>query len=157
MSNSILSRPCSYAIRAVVHLGEQPAGRISSSREICQQENIPPLFLGKVLLPLCRCRMVRSLRGTGGGYELAVPAEGLRLIAIVRAIDGSRLDDCGLEDHPCGNPCECLLHPIWDAIRKQFVDFLERTTVADLVRTRRSTHVQISVADDRAEVIPTVK
>jgi len=101
--------------------------------------------------------MVRSLRGTGGGYELAVPAEGLRLIAIVRAIDGSRLDDCGLEDHPCGNPCECLLHPIWDAIRKQFVDFLERTTVADLVRTRRSTHVQISVADDRAEVIPTVK
>lgn len=101
--------------------------------------------------------MVRSLRGTGGGYELAVPPDELRLLAIVRAIDGSQLDDCILEDHPCGNPRECLLHPIWAAVRKQFVDFLERTTVADLVRMRKSNHVPIPEADDTPEVIPSVK
>ena len=135
MSNSILSRPCSYAIRAMAHLAEKPPGQLSSSREICDQENIPPAFLSKVFLPLCRCRMVHSVRGTGGGYELAVPPDQIRLLEIVRAIDGSQLDNCILEDHPCGNPCKCLLHPMWSALREQFLNYLERTTVADLART----------------------
>jgi len=157
MSNSILSRPCSYAIRAMAYLAELPAGRVASSREICDQENIPPMFLGKVLLPLCRCRMVRSVRGIGGGYELAVRPDELRLLAIVHAIDGSQLDECILEDHPCRNPGECLLHPIWAAVRQQFVDYLERTTVADLARMRKSTHTPIPKADGMPEVIPSVK
>jgi Rrf2 family iron-sulfur cluster assembly transcriptional regulator len=157
MSNSILSRPCSYAIRAMAHLAEQPAGRLSSSREICEQENIPPSFLGKVFLPLCRCRMLRSLRGTGGGYELAVPPEQIRLLEIVQAIDGPQLDDCILEDHPCGNPRECLLHPVWANVRKQFVDYLERTTVAGLARMRKSARATIPPADDTREAIPSTK
>jgi Rrf2 family iron-sulfur cluster assembly transcriptional regulator len=141
----------------MTHLAEQPAGRFSSSREICEQENIPPSFLGKVFLPLCRCRMLRSLRGTGGGYELAVPPDQIRLLAIVQAIDGSQLDNCVLEDHPCGDPCECLLHPIWAACREQFVDYLKCTTVADLARMRKSTHVPIANADETREAIPSTK
>jgi Rrf2 family iron-sulfur cluster assembly transcriptional regulator len=138
----------------MAHLAEQPLGRLSSSGEICEQENIPPAFLGKVFLPLCRCRMLHSVRGIGGGYELAVPPDQIRLLAIVQAIDGSQLNDCVLEDHPCGNPRECLLHPAWAAIREQFVDYLERTTVADLARMRKSTRVPIPMAADTPEVIP---
>ncbi len=141
----------------MVHLAEQPPERFSSSREICDQEGIPPSFLGKVLLPLCRCRMLRSLRGIGGGYELAVPPDQIRLLAIVQAIDGSQLDDCVLEDHACGNPRQCLLHPIWAAVREQFVDYLDRTTLADLARMRKSTHVLIPNADDTPEGIPSTK
>jgi hypothetical protein len=67
MSNSILSRPCTYAVRAMAHVAEHPSGRLSSSRENCDQENIPPSFLGKVFLPVSRYRMVRFFRGTIGG------------------------------------------------------------------------------------------
>jgi Rrf2 family iron-sulfur cluster assembly transcriptional regulator len=157
MSNSILSKPCSYAIRAMAYLAEQPLGRISSSREICDQENIPPAFLGKVLLPLCRCRMLHSVRGIGGGYELAVPPDQIRLLEIVQAIDGSQLDDCILEDHPCGKSRECLLHLMWSALREQFVNYLEHTTVADLAQIRKSTRVPIPKAADTPELIPSAK
>ena len=138
-------------------LAEQPPGRFSSSREICDQESIPPAFLGKVFLPLCRCRLLRSLRGTGGGYELAVPPEQIRLLAIVRAIDGEQLNDCVLEDHPCGDPRDCLLHPVWGALREQFVNYLERTTLADLARTRKSLQVPVAHAAYAPEVIPSRK
>lgn len=141
----------------MAHLAEQPPGRFSSSREICHQENIPAAFLGKVFLPLCRCHMLRSLRGTGGGYELAVPPDQIRLLAIVQAIDGSQLSDCILEDHPCGNSRECLLHPIWAKVREQFVQYLERTTLADLAQMRRSRPTRISDADLAPEVIPSTK
>jgi len=153
MSNRILSKQCTYAIRAMVHLADQPPGRLSSSREICARENIPVSFLGKVFLPLCRCRMLRSLRGIGGGYELAVAPDQIRLLTIVQAIDGSQLDDCVLEDHPCGNSRGCLLHPGWAAVREQFVNYLEHTTVADLARMRRSTSGSISEAGVTPEMI----
>lgn len=135
-------------------LAELPAGQYSSAREICEQESIPPAFLGKVFLPLCRRRLLRSLRGTGGGYELAVPPEDIHLLAIVQAIDGERLNDCILEDHPCGNPCECLLHPAWGAVREQFVNYLGRTTLADLVKMRKSRQVSIAPTDHAPEAIP---
>jgi Rrf2 family transcriptional regulator, iron-sulfur cluster assembly transcription factor len=141
----------------MVHLAEQPPGRFSTSREICDQENIPPSFLGKVLLPLCRSRMLRSLRGTGGGYELALPPDQIRLLAIVQAIDGWQLDQCVLEDHPCGNPGKCLLHPIWAALREQLLDYLTRTTVADLALMRRSTDIPLPAAGDTNEGIPSAK
>jgi Rrf2 family transcriptional regulator, iron-sulfur cluster assembly transcription factor len=138
-------------------LADQPPGHYSSSREICDQESIPPAFLGKVFLPLCRCRLLRSLRGTGGGYELAVPPEQIRLLAIVQAIDGTKLNDCILEDHPCGDPCDCLLHTAWGGLREQFVDYLERTTLADLARTRKSLQVPVAHADHAPAVIPSRK
>ncbi|NDQ56120.1 MAG: Rrf2 family transcriptional regulator [Acidipila sp.] len=153
MSNNILSKPCSYAIRAMAHLAEQPPGKFSNSQEICDQENIPRSFLGKVFLPLCRARMLRSLRGAGGGYELAVPPDQIRLLSIVQAIDGAQLNDCILEDHPCGNPRECMLHPMWAAVREQFVDYLNRTTVADLARMRKSMPLPLAHADHAPEVI----
>jgi Rrf2 family protein len=138
----------------MTNLAEQPPGRFSSSREICDQENIPPAFLGKVFLPLCRCHMLRSLRGAGGGYELAVPPDQIRLLAIVQAIDGSQLNDCVLEDHPCGISHQCLLHPIWSAVREQFVEYLERTTLADLARMRKSPQFAIPKAGDAPGEIP---
>jgi Rrf2 family iron-sulfur cluster assembly transcriptional regulator len=133
-------------------LAERPPGRYSSASEICDHENIPPAFLGKVFLPLCRCRLVRSLRGIGGGYELAIPPEQIRLMAIVRAIDGTQLENCLLEDHPCGDPHNCLLHPAWCAVREQFANFLERTTLADLARAKKAPQVPIADADQVPEV-----
>lgn len=157
MSNCILSRPCSYAIRALAYLAQQPPGRISSSREVCDQEDIPPAYLGKVLLPLCRCRILHSLRGIGGGYQLAVPPDQIPLLSIVEAIDGSQLDPCVLEDRPCGNPRKCLLHDVWADIRGQFIDYLRRTTVADLARDRKSARIPLSIESDAAEVSPSTR
>jgi DNA-binding IscR family transcriptional regulator len=88
---------------------------------------------------------------------LAVRPEQIQLLAIVQAIDGSQLNDCVLEDHPCGNPGECLLHPVWTAVRERFVDYLEHTTVADLARIRKPTQIQAPRANDTPVVIPSTK
>jgi DNA-binding IscR family transcriptional regulator len=86
-----------------------------------------------------------------------MPPEQIRLLAIVQAIDGARLNDCILEDHHCGDPRECLLHPAWGALREQFVNYLERTTLADLARMRNSLPVPIAHADHAPEVNPSRK
>ncbi len=138
MSNSLFSRSSSHAIRALTYLAMQPLGKLSGTREISEREHIPRPFIPKVLLPLRRARLVLSSRGIRGGYELAVPPEQINLLAIVRCMNGAPLNDCVLEDHPCSSPHECVLHPCWGIVRELWLGYLERTTLADLVRFRQS-------------------
>ena len=67
----IFSKATGYGIRALAylakHAGENPCGL----REIAEAEQIPPLYLSKVLGDLRRQRLVRSTKGIHGGCVLA--------------------------------------------------------------------------------------
>ena len=135
----MLSRPCTYAIRALTYLAMQPPGKLCGSREISGGESIPNSFLCKILLDLRRKRLLRSYKGTGGGYELALPPEEINLLMIVQAIEGElSFSGCILEDKECSAHGECALHDSWLDLRNQLVRFLETQTLADLVRTRQA-------------------
>jgi Rrf2 family transcriptional regulator, iron-sulfur cluster assembly transcription factor len=142
MATGVFSRPCSYATRALVYLASQPAGRMSAGGEIATSESIPPAFLGKVLHPLCRDRWVRSRKGLNGGYELLVSPERISLLDIIRSVDGEPLIDCLLEDRACSCATPCELHESWAEMRDQFVNYLQRVTVADLASNRQGWHRQ---------------
>jgi len=135
----MLSRPCTYAIRALTYLAMQPPGKLCGSREISDGEDIPSSFLCKILLDLRRKRLLRSYKGTGGGYELALPPDKINLLMIVRSIEGElAFTECILEDKECSVRGECSLHDSWIDLRNQLVHFLETQTLSDLVRTRQS-------------------
>ena len=135
----MLSRPCTYAIRALTYLAMQPPGKLTGSREISDGEGIPNSFLCKILLDLRRKRLLRSYKGTGGGYELALPPDKISLLMIVEAIEGEvSFSGCILEDKECSAHGECALHGSWLKLRNQLVSFLETQTLADLVQTRRT-------------------
>ncbi len=135
----LLSRPCTYAIRAMTYLAMQPPGKLSGTREVSKEENMPNSFLGKVLLQLRRGRLLRSYKGVGGGYELALPPEKINLLMIFRCINGDELlEACILENRECRWSQHCALHEPWRAIRDQLCALLERTTLAELVQARKS-------------------
>lgn len=134
----MLSRPCTYAIRALTYLATQPPGKLSGSREIADHEEIPNSFLCKILLELRRKRLLRSYKGIGGGYELALPPDKINLLMIVRSIEGElAFTECILEDRQCSTRARCALHASWAEMRNQFVHFLETQTLADLIQTRQ--------------------
>lgn len=140
MATLLFSRACSYAIRALTYLATQPAGKLSGTRDISGHEGIPHSFLCKVLLQARRKHLLRSHKGIGGGYELALPAQEISLLMIVRSIDEDvGFDNCLLENRACLQGIQCPLHEPWRAIREQLVDFLERSTLAELVRQRQAT------------------
>jgi Rrf2 family transcriptional regulator, cysteine metabolism repressor len=138
MSSALLSRSSSHAIQALTYLAMRPADKPCGTWEISESENIPRPSIPKVLLSLRRARLVRSSRGIRGGYSLAVRPEQISLLAIVRCVDGAPLNDCLLEDRACSSPQKCALHPCWSTVRKQVLDYLECTTLADLVRFRQT-------------------
>ncbi len=132
-----MSHPTSYAIRALTYLAMQPPGKLTGTKEISASEGIPSSFLGKVLIQLRRGRLVRSYKGIGGGYELALPPDRINLLMIARCTGGEEiLDLCVLEDRDCSDQNHCALHDSWMGIRDQLRSVLEMNTLEKLVKAR---------------------
>jgi Rrf2 family iron-sulfur cluster assembly transcriptional regulator len=133
----ILSRPSSYAIRALAYLAMQPPGKLSGVREISDHVHIPGPYLSKILLQLRRGRLLRSYKGIGGGYELAQPPHNISLFNVIQCIEGNPFGYCILEDRECALGHECAMHESWGPVRNQLLNFLQAITLEQLVEQRR--------------------
>ncbi len=132
----MFSRSTEYAIRAMTFLALQPPGKLTGAREIAQGEHIPIQFLWKILKALVRRKLVRSFKGVGGGYELAITADRISVQDIVMATeDNNRATGCVLGLDVCSEERPCPLHHTWKGIRDGLVVMLEKTTLSDLART----------------------
>lgn len=83
------TRTTEYAVRALVvlQLGSSE-NRVWQAAELARISGTPPKFLEQVLRLLRKGGLVRSRRGSGGGYELARPAEKIMMDEIIRLFDG---------------------------------------------------------------------
>jgi Rrf2 family protein len=131
----LFSKTAEYSVRAMTFLAMQPPGKLTGAKEIAEAEQIPMPFLWKILHTLRRRRLIRSFKGIHGGYELACPAEQIRLNDILMATDGEDLTSgCVLGLPACDDQNPCPLHDTWKGIRNTLNEMLQRTTLADLAR-----------------------
>lgn len=83
----------------MVELAQRPDGdEPINASHIAAQGNIPEKYLVHILLQLKRNGLVRSLRGSQGGYVLERQAESITLLDIVIAIDGPILEPLPAEE-----------------------------------------------------------
>lgn len=124
-----ISARCEYACRALVELGNRHAAQQPvTSQEIAERRHIPEKYLVHILLQLKRAGLVRSLRGSQGGYLLGRAPDEVRLLDIVEAIDGAILDPL-----PVGDAASDVLRPAWDEVAEGIRGVLGATTVRQLM------------------------
>ncbi|MDZ4860544.1 MAG: Rrf2 family transcriptional regulator [Candidatus Hydrogenedentes bacterium] len=123
-----ISSRCEYACRAVVELAtrEHETSPVTA-QHIAEQRGIPEKYLVHILLQLKRAGIVRSIRGSQGGYLLGRSPDDISLLDIVRAIDGAVLDPLPVDDSS-GND----LRPAWKLVAKGIEDILRLVTVREL-------------------------
>jgi len=91
--------------------------------------------VSKILQELCRAGVLRALPGRNGGYNLARPSEDIRLVEIVRALDGSNEEQCCLLSiGPCDNRGNCGVFRVIQDAERSFYGFLEGETAASLAK-----------------------
>ena len=126
-------RSTQYAIRAMVHLAQVPAGEFRMVKAIANAEDIPAPFLAKILQQLAKSRLVRSSKGRTGGFALGIPPAEIRLFDIARCLDALPLcAQCALYGQ-CPQDFACPLHDQWAALRDEIETYLKDNTVATLV------------------------
>ena len=127
-----------YALQALTVLAQHPAG-VVKIREIASKEQLPEKFLEAILLELKRARIVTSLRGANGGYQLKRPAKRISLGEVIRRIDGplAPFEDAeSLRSRIDSDPKHRALFRILLDVRNATARILDHTSLADLCCSR---------------------
>jgi Rrf2 family iron-sulfur cluster assembly transcriptional regulator len=118
-----------------VNLASQPEGQFAMVKNIAQEEQIPSHFLAKILQQIARKGLLKSSKGPTGGFCLKVPANKLKLIDIIDAVDGlNNFAACAGGLPECNAAKACSLCDRWKPVHSRIMVFLGKTTIADLVR-----------------------
>ncbi|MCC5829597.1 MAG: Rrf2 family transcriptional regulator [Phycisphaeraceae bacterium] len=139
----IYSQACAYAIRGLSHLAAVRPDGFVLINDLCREHDLPRHFLAKVFQGLTRKGLLISAKGRGGGFGLARPPEEILLYEIVEAIDGARkFEQCVVGLSNCDDRQPCPQHDQFSSIRKEILDFLKTTTLADMSRDYRQKREQ---------------
>ena len=116
----------------MVHLAQHDGASLQAT-DLAAATNVPENYMRKVLHELVRGGVLASVRGKGGGFRLAVPAEQLTLLRVISRFD--RISDqrrCLLGRPECSDADPCPAHGHWRAIGAQIAEFFGGTTVAEM-------------------------
>ena len=127
-----ISARADYALRAAAELAAAGGGPVKGDA-LATAQSIPAKFLENILADLRHARLVRSQRGSDGGYWLAQPAEDITLADVIRAVEGPLAAVRGEapEDVEYPGPAKDL-QDIWIAVRAAVRGVVEHVTLADL-------------------------
>jgi Rrf2 family iron-sulfur cluster assembly transcriptional regulator len=100
---------------------------------ISDRQHISLSYLEQLFGKLRRAKLVSSVRGPGGGYNLASPTQNISVASIVTAVD-EPLDatQCGGKEN-CHDDRRCMTHDLWATLNEKMYDYLSSVTLADLV------------------------
>ena len=125
-----------YALEALMTLARRHEEGAIKIRDIAGESDLPEKFLELILLELKNARIVDSVRGARGGYQLRRDPAEIPLSDIVRLIDGplAPLGDAELLRGKIAEDADHrALYEVFLEVRDAAAKILENTTVADLV------------------------
>jgi Rrf2 family nitric oxide-sensitive transcriptional repressor len=133
-----------FALRTLMFLALQE--RRSRVADVAEFYGISQPHVAKVVNSLARLGLVRSLRGAGGGIELARHAADISVGEVILAFEGNmHLLECVGTADVCAIQRFCpLLGVLAEAERRQ-VDYLNSVTLADVLPRRQ--HVKKYIED----------
>lgn len=136
-----ISRKIEYGTRAMLYLASIPEGLTTSFREIARKMDIPEEFLAKILKTLVKSKLVRSTRGSHGGYSLAVPASQISFLDVIQAVEGPvSVNVCTEKDHGgCHFTGACTMYSVWRQGQEAMLE-VYRSTKLDRLAMRSLTH-----------------
>jgi Rrf2 family protein len=132
----LITRDTDYALRAFIFVARSRRKIISVST-LAKKLEIPKPFLRKILQILHREGMLKASRGYGGGFSLALPADKIYLIDLMRVFQGPlRLNECIFKKRICPERKSCPLKKRIDDIEKYVISKLESITIASLLNNK---------------------
>ncbi len=133
-----LSAKTEYALRAMLDFAAHPTTR-TTLPAIAERQGIPRKFLPTVLHSLIQAGLVYSIRGFGGGVELAGEPSDISLRQIIESVEGpQQLYDCNFRGNECTHTLDCGLRDVLDLAGKAMLGVLEQTKLSDLVQSEEA-------------------
>ena len=127
-----------FAVTAMIDLALREGKGPVTLSGISQRQEISLSYLEQLFGKLRRHEIVESIRGPGGGYQLARRADKVTVADIIIAVD-EPLDatqcggkqNCRSANHEEGT--RCMTHDLWSTLNEKMIDYLDSVSLKDLV------------------------
>lgn len=128
----MLNQASGYALTAMGCIAAG-GGKPVLVKEVARAADIPAPYLAKIINALARRGLVRTQRGIGGGVTLSRAATEITMLDVCSALDDPVTQTtCMMGTAVCSDERACPAHKFWSAARTKVLEFLARTTVADI-------------------------
>lgn len=102
-------------------------------KRISEDERISIRYLEQIIIPLKINRLVKSIRGAGGGYTLARRPEDIKLSEILHALEGNCcLVECVEDSAYCDHLESCPTYEIWKGATDLLKGYFDGLTLRDV-------------------------
>ena len=130
-----------YAVMALADIAAFDKKNPVSLRDISLRQNISLLYLEQIFFRLKRNNIVKSTRGTNGGYILAKNPDQIKLASILSAVD-EKIKTVGCKKDSkkgcTGKLTKCITHNLWDELELHINTFFEKKKLSDLTKINQS-------------------
>ncbi len=133
-----ISTKIRYGTRAILelasHYGEGPI----ELKEIAKRESISLKYLEQLIVPLRTAGLVKSVRGSKGGYSLAKPPSEICLNDLIEILEGPlNLIECLNDSKVCQKVPTCVTREIWKEVSEAIQGIFHSVTLEDMVNRRK--------------------
>ena len=133
-----------YAVMALADIANFNRQNPVSLRDISLRQNISLVYLEQIFSKLKKNNIVKSIRGTKGGYVLTKDPEQIKLSNIFSAVDEKvKTLQCKRESKKgCnGRLTKCITHNLWDDLEMHINDFFDKKNLGDLLKNNLETRI----------------
>ncbi|SDX62353.1 transcriptional regulator, BadM/Rrf2 family [Roseicitreum antarcticum] len=120
---------------SLVQLAQTPDGALTSLNEISRKQDVSLAYLEQLFVKLRRAGLVDSVRGPGGGYRLARPADAIRVSEVLSAVDetvSAMHTGGGATGAVSGSRAQSLTNRLWEGLSAHVYVFLHQTRLSDV-------------------------
>ena len=127
-----ISEAAVIGIHAMIYMAQRPDRKIST-KEIADFHQVSDNHLSKVLQRLVRSGYVTSVRGPGGGFQLAKEPDDITMVNIYELFDGPlKLNEC-LFDRPVCVAGGCLFGNLLHEVNGLIENYMESTRLSSFI------------------------
>ncbi len=134
----LIKRNTDYALRVLTLMGKYKKGHVIFARDLAASEEVPLVYLHKILQKLQRQGIIKSSRGRfGGGFSLKQEMRKITLIKIMEITQGKfAINRCFIKHDRCSRIKHCPIHKQLHQVQKNIESSLNKVTLAALVKAR---------------------
>jgi len=123
-----------YALRLMLDLAIYNTGEPVSLKDIARRQEISEKYLEQIISILNKGGMVRSIRGSGGGYVLRKKPEEVTVGMVLRLTEGSLAPVACVEEgaEVCQREDQCVTTIVWKRLNDAINGVVDGITLADL-------------------------
>ncbi|WP_417722984.1 Rrf2 family transcriptional regulator [Salipiger sp.] len=131
-----LSTKGRYAMVALADMALQPDDGLVTLGDISKRQDISLPYLEQLFVKLRRAGLVASVRGPGGGYRLARPADAISVVDVLAAVDenvDAMHKGAGASGAASGSRAQSLTNRLWQSLSAHVYVYLHQAKLSDVI------------------------